>query len=117
MVSINTSPHKFNRFDIPGLYYFEAGNYFTGSRCDERPHYENPDNTELRKDYYSGLLNFRIESDGKEMMVKIWYGILCSELAEIKETKTFPVTEEGHKNMMDWLEELYQNSRQIIWIF
>lgn len=79
--------NKFNQFDIPNLYYFEAKNYFTGSR--------------------KGL-NFKILSDGETMTVTTWHGFICSELAEPEETNAFPVTKEGHTAMLDWLEEIDQ---------
>ena len=82
--------NKFNQFDIPNLYYFIAKNYFTGSRKD---------------------LNFKIDSDGSEMKVITWQGFICSELAEPENSNTFPVTEEGHKAMLDWLESVFQNQK------
>ncbi len=84
--------HRFNQFEIPDIYYFEAGNYFTGSRKN---------------------MNFKIISDGKEMTVTTWQGFICSEIAEqqnkIESTDTFSVTPEGHKAMLEKLEEIYQN--------
>ena len=80
--------NKFNQFDIPDLYYFSAGNYFTGSKK---------------------TFNFRIDSDGNEMKVTTWHGFLCSDLAEPEQQNTFSVTKEGHQAMLDWLGEIYQN--------
>jgi len=84
--------HRFNQFEIPDIYYFEAGNYFTGSR---------------------NAMNFKINSDGKEMTVITWQGFICSEIAEkqdkIQSSDVFPVTKDGHKAMLDRLEQLYQN--------
>ncbi len=86
--------HKFNDFELPGLYYFQAGNYFTGSR---------------------DSLNFKINSDGKEMQVMLWYGFLCSELAEknqlIEQTENFPVTAEGHAALLQYLETAWKNRK------
>ena len=82
--------NKFNQFDIPNLYYFIAKNYFTGSRKN---------------------FNFKIDSDGSEMKVSTWHGFICSELAEFENSNTFPVTQEGHQAMLDWLEECYQNQK------
>ncbi len=83
--------NQFNQFDIPGVYYFEAKNYFTGSRKQ---------------------MNFKIVSDGSEMTVTTWQGFICSDLAEPEETGQFPVTEEGHKAMLDWLETIWQKQKQ-----
>ncbi len=83
--------NQFNQFDIPGVYYFEAKNYFTGSRKQ---------------------MNFKIVSDGSEMTVTTWQGFICSDLVEPEETGQFPVTEEGHKAMLDWLETIWQKQKQ-----
>ncbi len=83
--------NKFNQFDIPGLYYFEAKNYFTGSKKQ---------------------MNFKIVSDGSEMTVTTWRGFISSDLAEPEETNQFPVTEDGHKAMLDWLGEIWQKQTQ-----
>ncbi|MBQ7003802.1 MAG: hypothetical protein IJN57_07565 [Oscillospiraceae bacterium] len=78
---------KPNAFDIPGLYYFQSRNIFTGSRQD---------------------FNFRIEP-GDVMKVTVWQGFLCSELAEAEHTAEFPISAEGHAEMLAWLEERFQN--------
>lgn len=75
---------KFNDFDIPRLYYFESGNDFTGSR---------------------GNFNYRIDP-GEELKVSTWTGFICSELAEKKTEKSFPMTEEGFQAMLGWLGEM-----------
>ena len=77
----------FNDFDIPDIYYFEAGNYFTGSRKD---------------------MNYKIVPDGETMKVTVWHGFICSELAEPETENQFPVTKAGHQTMLDWLTEIYQ---------
>lgn len=77
----------FNDFDIPDIYYFEAGNYFTGSRKD---------------------MNFKIAPDGENMIVTVWHGFICSALAEPEQQNLFPVSKEGHAAMLSWLTEIYQ---------
>lgn len=78
---------KPNNFDIPRIYYFESGNIFTGSRKD---------------------FNFRIVPKDDVLTVTTWHGFLCSELAEIEESAQFPLTVEGHTQMLAWLETVYQ---------
>ncbi len=77
---------KPNAFDIPRIYYFESKNPFTGSR---------------------GNFNFKVVPDG-ELKVTTWHGFLNSELAEIEHEASFPLTAEGHDEMLRWLEEMYQ---------
>lgn len=81
---------KFNEFDIPGVYYFEAGNYFTGSR---------------------GELNYKIipgkdDAEHDVLHVSVWHGFLCSDLAEMESTRTFALTADGQQELLTWLREL-----------
>ena len=73
-----------NNFDIPGVYYFESGNIFSGS---------------------SGDLNFRIVPDKERMTVTVWHGFICSELAEPEAQAGFPISKEGEADMAAWLEQ------------
>ena len=78
---------KPNDFDIPRIFYFESKNIFTGSR---------------------GNLNFRIVPDGEQLTVSVWHGFICSDLAEMEATNTFPLSEAGYGQMLAWLEEQYR---------
>ena len=82
---------KPNDFDIPRVFYFESDNYFTGSRGD---------------------FNFRIDPKDGIMTVKTWHGFICSEMAEIEAESEFPVTEEGHAQMLAWLETMYRGNQE-----
>ena len=77
---------KPNDFDIPRIYYFESKNIFTGSRKD---------------------FNFRIVPEDGELKVTIWHGFICSELAEPEASASFPLSVEGHEQMLGWLGELF----------
>lgn len=79
---------KPNAFDIPGIYYFESKNIFTGSRK---------------------TFNYKIVPDG-ELKVSTWHGFLNSELAEMEQEASFPLTADGHAQMLVWLEEKYQET-------
>lgn len=78
---------------IPTLHTFAMKNTFTGS-C--------------------GLFRFKIvpsvTMNGKEvdfenssMFAEYWHGLFCYEKSEIEGTETFPLSEEGRQNMLDWL--------------
>lgn len=82
---------KPNDFDIPRIYYFVSKNIFTGSRKD---------------------FNFRIVPEEGELRVTTWHGFLCSELAEVEDSASFPLSAEGHAQMLVWLEEIYQNGQK-----
>ena len=74
-------------FDIPKFYYFESKNVFTGSR----------DQT----------FNYKI-TPGEMLKVQIWHGLICSEKAEIEQEKEFPMEQSGFDEMINWLEERYE---------
>jgi len=78
---------KPNAFDIPRIYYFESKNSFTGSR---------------------GTFNFKIVPEG-ELKVITWHGFINSELAEIEHEASFPISAEGHEEMLIWLDKVYRN--------
>ena len=69
-------------YDIPQYTYFEFGNTFTGSY---------------------GKLSYKI-IPGENFTVQIWHSRLCSELADIEEEQTYPMTEDGFHEMLRWLE-------------
>ena len=80
---------------IPTLHTFAMKNLFTGSY---------------------GMLRFRIKPDivmatPKEvdfdqstMFVEYWHGLYCYEKSEMEGSETFPLSEEGRQNMLDWLK-------------
>lgn len=78
---------------IPTLHTFAMKNSFTGS-C--------------------GLFRFKIvpsvTMNGKEvdfenssMLAEYWHGLFCYEKSEMEGAETFPLSEEGRQNMLDWL--------------
>lgn len=78
---------------IPTLHTFAMKNIFTGS-C--------------------GLFRFKIvpsvTMNGKEvdfenssMLAEYWHGLFCYEKSEMEGAETFPLSEEGRQNMLDWL--------------
>ena len=58
---------KRNQFDLPGIYYFQAGNTYTGSK---------------------GKLRFRIDVDG-QIHVACWRTPLCFELRKWRAGQNF----------------------------
>ena len=79
---------------LPTLHTFAMNNVFTGS-C--------------------GSLRFKITPhvvmEGKEvkmeessLFAQLWHGLYCFEKSEIEEEKTFPMSEEGRQQLLDWLE-------------
>lgn len=81
---------------LPTLHTFENDNIFTGS-C--------------------GKLRFRIapnvvmatpkeiDSEASSIRCEIWHGELCYELSDIELEQTFPMSEEGRRELLSWLRE------------
>ena len=79
---------------LPTLHTFAMNNIFTGS-C--------------------GLLRFRAEPhvvmatpkevdfENSNIHVEYWHGPYCYEKSEMDGEETFPMSEEGRQNMLDWL--------------
>ena len=81
---------------LPTLHTFAMKNIFTGS-C--------------------GMLRFRckpnvvmatpkeVDFDQSSIDVEFWHGLFCYEKSTMEGKRTFPMTEEGRKAMISWLEE------------
>ena len=80
---------------IPTLHTFAMKNPFTGS-C--------------------GMLRFKIvpnvqmltpkevDFENSSITAEYWHGILCYEKSTVEGTETFPMTEEGREQMLQWLK-------------
>lgn len=81
---------------IPTLHTFAMNNLFTGSM---------------------GLFRFRavpnvimatakeVDFDKSTITVEYWHGLYCYEKSEIEGSETFPLTEQGRQDMIDWLTD------------
>ncbi len=80
-----------NAFDIPKVFYFEAGNIHTGSR---------------------DVMRYRVEPKDKELHVEVWCRDICYELAgdALQPEMVFPLSEKGFEQMIAYLTEQYNNS-------
>ena len=79
---------------VPTLHTFAMKNLFTGSM---------------------GLFRFRakpnvimatpkeVDFDQSTITVEYWHGLYCYEKSEMEGEMTFPMTEEGRQEMIDWL--------------
>ena len=80
---------------IPTLHTFAMNNTFTGScgmlRFKIVPHVEM-------------LTPKEVNMAASSMTVEAWHGPLCYEKSEIFAKETFPMSEEGRRDMKAWLE-------------
>ncbi len=79
---------------LPTLHAFENNNIFTGS---------------------SGKLRFRIaprvimanpkevDLSASSITAELWHGELCYELSQVEQSRTFPMSEEGLREIKNWL--------------
>lgn len=82
---------------IPTLHTFAMNNIFTGSK---------------------GLFRFRaapnvvmktpkeVDYENSTIHVEYWHGLFCYEKSEMEGEQTFPLTDEGRKQMITYLESL-----------
>ena len=79
-----------NAFDIPKVFYFEAGNIHTGSR---------------------DHLRYRVEPADGMLHVEVWRQDLCYEVVQTRGgtegSAEFPVSEEGFAQMLAYLQSEY----------
>ena len=45
-----------------------------------------------------------VDFDQSTMFVEYWHGLFCYEKSPMEGEKTFPLTEEGRREMLHWLE-------------
>lgn len=81
-------------FPLPGIQFFISGNPYSGS--------------------YKGInylvipVKADVEKDiDSHLDVKVWYGMLCSDLAEMAATATFSLDTDGLTATVSWLRQQY----------
>lgn len=74
--------------EIPKLFLFTEGGIYSGGKYDKS-------------------FNYKVIPSKEEMTCYIWYGKLCLDKTEEKESRSFPITEEGHRDMVKWIEDTY----------
>ena len=80
---------------IPTLHTFAMGNTFTGS-CGNLRFKAEPT---VVKQEGSKEVDMRSSS----IFVEYWHGIFCYEKSTMEGSKTFPMSEDGRKAIIDWL--------------
>ena len=81
---------------LPTLHSFAMDNIFTGSKGNFRFRIA-PQVVKLNQKE----VNFEESS----ILAQFWHGILCYEKSTVEGEKTFPMTEEGRMEMIQWLQE------------
>ena len=81
-------------FPLPGIQFFISGNPYSGSHKGLN-YIVTPIKADVEKDIDSHL------------EVKVWYGMLCSDLAEMVARADFPLDTDGIAAAVAWLREQY----------
>ena len=81
-----------DQFYLPNLYTFQNKNSFYGSL-----------------DALRFLVKPRVGDEEREdaLEVCIWTGEYCLAESEVLDEASFPLTEEGYRQLLDWLEEAH----------
>ena len=74
--------------EIPKFFLFTEGGIYSGGK-------------------YDRSFNYKIVPSKEDMTCFIWYGKNCLDRTESHEEKKFPLTAEGHAEMVKWIEETY----------
>ena len=80
---------------LPVLHWFDAKNSFSGSCGDFRF---------MAKPNVVMATAKEVDFEQSTIHVEYWHGLYCYEKSEMEAEKTFPMTEEGLKQMRQWLE-------------
>ena len=80
---------------IPTLHTFAMNNPFTGS-CGEMRFRIVPSVTMLNPK--------EVDMPNSSITAEYWHGKFCYEKSTMEEEATFPMSEEGRRNMKKWLE-------------
>ena len=80
---------------LPVLHWFDAKHLFTGSCGDFR--FRAKPNVVMATPKEVDFSQSTIE-------VEFWHGLYCYEKSEMEGKGTFPMTDEGREEMIDWLK-------------
>lgn len=87
-------------FEIPKYFLFSEKGIYSGSAAE-------------RDFNYKVVPDCPKEGD-KLLKVYVWAGEICLDKAENVTEKTFPLSEEGHGEMLRWLEEQYLSRDEVM---
>ena len=74
--------------EIPKLFLFTEGGIYSGGKYDKS-------------------FNYKVVPSKEDMTCYIWFGKFCIDKTEKVESRQFPLTEEGHAQMLGWIEKSY----------
>lgn len=82
-------------FFIPTLHSFAMNNTFTGSHGEFRFKITPAIKMKTPKE---------VDYETSTMLAEYWHGLFCYEKSTVEGSKTFPLSESGRAEMIDWLQ-------------
>lgn len=86
-------------FEIPKFFVFGEKGIYSGSAAE--------------KDFNYKIVPICPKEGDKSLKAFVWSGQKCLDKSENVTEKEFPLSEEGHRQMLDWLEELYLSKEEV----
>ena len=83
-------------FFIPTLHTFAMNNVFTGSSGNFR--FKITPNIQKKTPK-------EVDFESSTMLAEYWHGLYCYEKSTVEGQETFPLTEDGRSEMLNWLME------------
>ena len=80
---------------LPTLHWFAMTNTFSGSCGDFRF---------MAKPNVIMATPKEVDFEQSNIFVEYWHGPFCYEKSEMEGSETFPMSEEGRQEMLDWLK-------------
>ena len=74
--------------EIPKFFLFSEGGIYSGGKYDKS-------------------FNYKVIPSKEDMTCLIWFGKKCADKSENVEKRSFSLSEEGHSEMVKWIEESY----------
>lgn len=74
--------------EIPKFFLFSEGGIYSGGKYDKS-------------------FNYKIVPSKEDMTCYIWFGKNCIDKTENVESRVYPLSEEGHSEMVKWIEDSY----------
>ncbi|MGN0642242.1 MAG: hypothetical protein ACI4JJ_03775 [Huintestinicola sp.] len=86
-------------FELPKYFYFSEMGIYSGSRTD--------------RDFNYKVVPVKPKEGEKCLKAFWWSGVKCIDKSEDVVERDFPFSEEGHREMLSWLEEVFLSRKEV----
>ena len=95
LINENEDGSPMDEFFIPTLHTFAMKNTFTGSSGEFR--FRITPNIQT-------ISSKEVDFDASTIVAEYWHGPFCYEKSTVEDAKTFPLSEAGRADMIEWLQ-------------